>query len=85
MASLEIELCGPLADLAGRTIILCDFAEDGLPASEVLAKIATAWPLLGSEIAKARVKLCVDETIVGGDAVVRPGALVALFPPVSGG
>ena len=84
MASITVELCGRLADLAGRHLAVPIPAE-GCRAAELLGRAGEEAPLIAPLVSEGRVKVCVDETIVDGAAVVHPGDRVALFPPVSGG
>lgn len=83
MTQVAVELCGRLADLAGDTVT----ADVTLPASIAAIRVALAdvYPSLAIELASDRIRACLDDTIVGNDAIVRPGQMLALFPPVSGG
>jgi len=83
-ATLEIELCGKLADVAGPRLALA-IAERGCDAAGLLDRVARDCPALADSISRGRVRVCVNDTIVGNEAPVRAGDRVALFPPVSGG
>lgn len=83
-AALVVELCGKLADAAGRELTLAIPAA-GCTVAELLEQIAAARPELAAQIGAGKVRACVNEEIVRGEAPVRPGDAVALFPPVSGG
>lgn len=83
-ASLIVELCGRLAEPQGAQItITLDGPE--CAAAHILALAAQQHPPLAPLLAGTRIHVCVNEEIVAPDAPVRPGDLVALFPPVSGG
>ena len=83
-ATLKVELCGKLADGLGDTVSL-SIPADGCCASDLLELAVQQHPGLARHLSGGRVKLCVNETIVGGDAQILPQDDVALFPPVSGG
>ncbi len=82
--TVEVELCGRLADLHGSPVEL-SIPLDGCTAGILLARAAEAFPGLSSLIADGRVRVCVNETVVSEGASVAPGDELALFPPVSGG
>ena len=84
VAGISLELCGRLAELAGRTLSV-DIPAEGCRADELLARVAQQAPLIAAFVSEGRVRVCIDETIVDDSALVRPGDHVALFPPVSGG
>jgi sulfur-carrier protein len=82
--TIEVELCGKLADLGGRSISL-SIPSEGCTAAMLLARAAESCPVLSPMIAQGRIRVCANETVVSGSAAVSPGDRVALFPPVSGG
>lgn len=84
VASISLELCGRLAELAGRTLSV-DIPAEGCRADELLARVAEQAPLIAALVSEGRIRVCIGEAIVDGAALVRPGDQVALFPPVSGG
>jgi sulfur-carrier protein len=84
MTAIDVELCGRLADLAGRQVTLA-VAPGGLAVADLFAALAAEHPALADPLAAGKVRACVNEVIVPASAIVRPGDLVALFPPVSGG
>lgn len=81
---LDVELCGRLADACGPLLRLA-IPENGLPVTAMLAILAQAYPAISDAFGRIRIKVCINETMVDDEAVVRPGDRVALFPPVSGG
>ncbi len=83
-ATIEVELCGKLADLHGSSVAL-SIPREGCTAGILLARAAAAFPGLSSLIAEGRVRVCVNEAVVSEGAAVAPEDRVALFPPVSGG
>lgn len=88
LATIRVELCGRLVDLAGREVTLA-VPPAGLAVADLLAALAAAHPALAELLISGRVRACVNEAIVPASAaattIVRPDDLVALFPPVSGG
>lgn len=88
LATIRVELCGRLADLAGREVTVA-VPEGGLTVANLCAAIAAAHPALAEPLASGRVRACVNEAIVPASAAAtvtaQPTDLVALFPPVSGG
>lgn len=83
-ATIEIELCGKLADFHGSRVAL-SIPRHGCTAGILLARAAQAFPGLSPLVADGRVRVCVNEAVVSGSAAVAPKDRVALFPPVSGG
>ena len=83
-ATLNVELCGKLADMVGDKIEL-PIPGAGCTVAALLAAVATNHAELAAEIGTGRVKACVNEVIVTSDVHVMPTDEVALFPPVSGG
>ena len=82
--ALVIELCGGLAEPHGPAVTVPIPAE-GCAAGDLLERVAHGFPALRPLLDPARVRICLNETIVRHAALVRPGDTVALFPPVSGG
>ena len=82
--TLEVELCGRLADGIGP-VVPVEMPPTGCSAGAFLDHVRQQHPSLAPHVAAGRVRLCVNETVVGGDAPVLPRDVVALFPPVSGG
>ncbi|MCT2558966.1 MoaD/ThiS family protein [Tsuneonella sp. YG55] len=83
-ATIEVELCGKLAELHGRLLAL-SVPGEGCTAGIVLARAAEAVDGLAPMVAEGRVRVCINEVVVSDGAAVGPGDRVALFPPVSGG
>lgn len=83
-ASLDIELCGRLADACGRFVAI-PVPAAGLAAGALVPAIARAFPALAEPLGRGRIRACVNDIIVSDAQLVRPGDRVALFPPVSGG
>jgi molybdopterin converting factor small subunit len=77
-------LCGCLADPYGRRVDL-QWAEGGKSVRNLIADVLAAYPELIAAINGRPVRVCVNETLVSEDSLVRIGDEVALFPPVSGG
>ena len=82
--TISVELCGRLADSCGPTVDI-PLPATGLHVSDLLASLGSTFPLLQDSLAKGRIRACINETIVPDETVVRPGDVVAIFPPVSGG
>ena len=82
--TIEVELCGKLADLAGRSVSL-SIPGEGCTAAALLARATESCPVLCPMLTEGRVRVCVNETVVSDGAAVSPEDRVALFPPVSGG
>jgi molybdopterin synthase sulfur carrier subunit len=81
---LHVELCGCLADPYGRRVEL-QWTEAGKPVRNLIADLLAAYPDLVGAINGRTVRVCINETLVSEDSLVRIGDEVALFPPVSGG
>ncbi len=56
---------------------------DGKTVAAVRAAIAKACPAIAQQLASCR--FAVDDEFAADDAAVRPGAVVDVIPPVSGG
>jgi molybdopterin synthase sulfur carrier subunit len=56
-----------------------------LPVPELISVLGERFPVLQDGLSKGRIRACINETIVPDEAIVQPGDIVALFPPVSGG
>ncbi len=84
VATLSVELCGRLADAAGP-LVTVSIAAAGCSIAALKQVLVAAHPALAEILTAAPIRACVDEAIVADDTHVRPGQLVALFPPVSGG
>jgi molybdopterin converting factor small subunit len=61
------------------------WAEGGKSVRNLIADVLAAYPELIAAINGRPVRVCVNETLVSEDSLVRIGDEVALFPPVSGG
>lgn len=81
---ISITLCGRLADFGGDVLTL-DWPAGALSVADLRALVGAASPELEAEWARGRIRICVDDAIVGEDAPLHAGQAVALFPPVSGG
>lgn len=84
LVTLDVELCGKLADGLGAIVPL-EIPAAGCRAGDLLELAGQRYPGLAPHIAAGRVKLCVNDAIVAPGAQVTPQDSVALFPPVSGG
>ena len=80
---VTIELYGKYADGAGRAVAV----DVALPItlSDLTDAIRAQHPVLTEALAHPRTRFCVNDVLVIGEAEVRAGDSVALFPPVSGG
>jgi molybdopterin synthase sulfur carrier subunit len=81
---ITVELCGRLAEPCGRSVSI-GIPAQGLSVPELVARLVQCFPALLPALERGRIRACINETIVFDQAMVRPGDLVALFPPVSGG
>lgn len=70
-----------LAELAGDRVVEIDWS--GGTVADLRAAVAAARPALEPLLAKSAV--AIDHRHAAADAPVRPGADVAILPPVSGG
>lgn len=82
--SIQIELCGCLADPCGRHVTL-DLGAPQLKVRDVFALLVAAHPALAAVMEGRRIRACVNDALVCDDSMVRIDDDVALFPPVSGG
>lgn len=82
--SINIELCGRLAEPCGRVLNI-GIPNCGLSVPEMVARLVQYFPNLLPVLERGRIRACINETVVPDQARVRPGDQVALFPPVSGG
>ena len=82
--ALVVELCGKLADVHGREVMV-PVPADGCSVDDLLARLRHAFPALAPLLAPGKVRACRNDEIVPGTAHVAAGDAVALFPPVSGG
>lgn len=80
----RVELCGRLADPCGPLLDL-PIPADGMRVADLISILGERFPPLQHLLADQRVRACINEAVVANDMLVRPGDLVALFPPVSGG
>ncbi len=80
----SIELCGRLADLAGRELSV-EIDAAGCTVAELKTIVAGHSPALAQAMANRRVRFCVNDQIVGEETTIRKGDRIAIFPPVSGG
>ena len=81
---LTVELCGKLADPLGASVKV-KIPDNGCSVAELLALTAREHPPLAAQLARRRVRACVNEVVVAPTASVSANDDVALFPPVSGG
>ena len=82
--ALVVELCGKLADVQGREIPWVQITKpDGI--ASLLDRLREGFPALAPLLVPGKVRVCINEAIAPADGLARPGDLVALFPPVSGG
>ncbi len=57
-----------------------------MPLSRLLDELATTGPAHAEALAdRQRLRVAINEDIVGWDAIASPGDEVAIFPPVTGG
>lgn len=84
VTDLTIELCGKLAERAGRELAVA-MPTAGFTVAALRQHIALTVPALAAEITSARVRACVNEAIVEDDMLLAPCDRIAFFPPVSGG
>ena len=82
MAAYIIDMCGRLADAAGRELRL-ELADE--PVSITALRDAARAIAPGQGVNWARVRGCIDEEIVADDARAFAHQRIALLPPVSGG
>jgi molybdopterin converting factor small subunit len=78
---LRITVFAGLAELAGGRVVEIEWP--GGTVAELVVAVAAARPALGPLLAKSAV--AIDHRHAAADAPVRPGADVAILPPVSGG
>lgn len=79
---MKIRLFATLKERAGRAEIEVDVA-DGATIADLRTRIAADFPQLAALAARSVV--AVDHEFAFDHDVLRTGAEVALFPPVSGG
>ncbi len=79
-----VEMCGRLAEVAGGVVAVA-MPDGGCSAADLLSIIAARFPVIAEQAAAGRIRICVDDAIVGTDTIVQPTQAIALFPPVSGG
>lgn len=77
--TVAVRLYAGVKERAGKA----RFDLDGKTIAAVRAALATACPVIAQELAYCRFAL--DDEFVADDALVRPGAVVDVIPPVSGG
>lgn len=81
---MKILFFGKLGDLVGREIDI-DSPADGCTVSELRKLLARRYPEAETDLARPSLRACVDDTVVGEQFRVGPGAQVEFFPPLSGG
>lgn len=74
-----VRLYAGVREKAGRARI----DVDGSSVAALRAALAKACPAIAGQLASCR--FAVDDEFVADDAPVRPGAVVDVIPPVSGG
>lgn len=79
---VHIELYGVLTEQAGQATLDLPLAGETALA-DVLAQLTTALPALAAYLPTTA--CAVDDEIVHRNASIKPGARLALLPPVSGG
>lgn len=82
--SISVQLCGRLSEVAGGDIIVTETRAIHCIA-ELRDAIAAAHPALAADMMSPRVHACVDDQIVRDTQIIGDGAVVAFFPPLSGG
>ena len=80
---MDILLFGKMAERAGRTVVHDIGA--GCTVAEIRRGLAEAHPEIAQILGQASTRACVDQQMVGEDAMVRPGQEIAFLPPLSGG
>lgn len=79
---IRLEFYGVLTDVAGRSAMAYPLAE-GDTVAALLARLGSELPQLRRHL--PTVACAVDDAIVSRSHPLRPGATLALLPPVSGG
>jgi molybdopterin converting factor subunit 1 len=79
---LDLLYFAGLRELVGADTEQVDLPE-GLTVASLRERLVGVHPALAGRL--GGVRFAVDEVFVDEDAVVHPGARVALIPPVSGG
>jgi molybdopterin converting factor small subunit len=77
--TVAVRLYAGVRERAGKSRI----EVDGRTIAAVRAAVAAACPAIAPQLAFCR--FAVDDEFVPDDAVVKPGAVVDVIPPVSGG
>lgn len=80
---MRILLFGVLGETIGREIA-ADVPADGCTVAELRRMLVASDPA-HAPIASASARACIDQAVVGEDAVIMPGQEVAFVPPLSGG
>lgn len=81
--TLTVLLFAAARERAGLPRLTLELGRDEVTVTEVLAELAGRYPSLAPLLPHLRV--AVDQEFVPLSALVRPGAVVALIPPVAGG
>lgn len=79
---MKIIFYGRLAEAIGHEVELD--APDGCTVAELRERLAAEHPEAADRLASRRARACIDDTLVGEDAVVA-GRPLEFLPPVSGG
>lgn len=79
----KILFFGSLTDLFGRERAI-DLPVGGISVAELRRNLA-ANEAEAAALRPAGIKAAVDQQVVGGEAIVRPGQEIAFFSAVSGG
>ncbi len=82
MARFEILMFAAARELSGTDLLVVEM-ESPIAAGEIMNRIGEIVPAIAPMLPACR--LAVDQSFVGGEALVDAGAEVALIPPVSGG
>lgn len=80
--SIDIEFYGVLTEQAGCATLQLPLT-DATPLATVLEQLAAAVPAVADYLPTTA--CAVDDAIVQRNATIKPGAKLALLPPVSGG
>jgi molybdopterin synthase sulfur carrier subunit len=80
---MRIRFYGRLAEAIGREVELP--GEPGETLGDVRRRLIASHPRAAEALARPAVRACLDDEVVGDDAIVAEGAELAFLPPLSGG